>query len=77
MSIYYPKLKKTKIPGAGEFSRREDFTPGTLRGHTFEKVGTQIGYVKRMPGFQTDPSNGRPSEHLAYRFTTPKGGRKW
>lgn len=77
MSIYYPKMNKTKIPGAGDFSRRESFTPGTLRGTSFEKVGTQIGYVKKMPGFQTQPAGGRPSEHLAYRFVTPKGGRKW
>ena len=74
---YYPKGAKPRVPGKGEFSRREDFRPGTLRGQSFEVVGTQIGYVKKMPGFQTQPAGGRPSEHLAYRFTTPKGGRKW
>lgn len=74
---FYNKGSHTKIPGQGQFRRTEDHNPGTIGGRGFTKVGSQTGYVKPMPGFQTQPANGRPSPHLAYRFTTPKGGRKW
>ena len=70
---HYPKSPSPKVPGKGEFSRTESHQPGTLHGHSFTKVGSQVGYVKKMPGLQSSPLGGRPSSHMIYRHVNRYG----